>query len=753
MLKDINDIEAGMILAEDIVLPNGAILVNASQVVTDSLIEALRKREIKHVQVLPRGVAAEDLEFEEIDETGEEGDGQAIDSGTGEELDPAMEAQQALATPPHVEVLVAEDLMTAKVRIEATGEVNGPLTAQDIIDALVEKDVKFGLNEKNIHRAVADWPKADGIIESEEIAKGTPPTPAKEGDLQTRISLLQDATRCNEVRNATYYWEIAEMGAGLNRVDPGTVIAERLDDSLSVPGTDIAGNPLFTEDVIRKKIDLDPSVGLSEDGRQMIARESGVAYYANNVIGVLPLNFDGTAELQTSQDMMEASIIIHRAGPGGAVPTEKEIRALLYDGNVVFGIREDAISSLVENMCKEEYPEEPVVVAVGLPPQNGEQGRVEFLFSSETSLKPKTNPDGSVDFKSLDLVNSVAEGDELARLIPPREGAPGKNVTGQALPCENGTPATFPLGDNTGLHPEKEDVMIATTDGNVRVEGNVVSIQEGYVVGGDIDFSTGNVKYAKSVVVGGDVKSGFTVECGGDLQVSGIIEDAVLRVGGNVLCRLGFIGQGKGIIECKGDANIGFMKNQTIRSRGSVNVAKEALNATIYARKNIEVYGQPLSVAGGTFVARDSITVRTAGNRSGIKTMLEVGVDFTLTEELQKSEQQLEQTIENRSKLLRSMEKFERLLKIKKKLPPKEEFLYRKIKNSVGKYGTQVKALEERIASVKGKVHDFDKAFIKIEHAAMPGTVFKIGERQYLVREEVIGPKSVRLINYEIRIL
>jgi hypothetical protein len=279
-----------------------------------------------------------------------------------------------------------------------------------------------------------------------------------------------------------------------------------------------------------------------------------------------------------------------------------------------------------------------------------------------------------------------------------------------------------------------------------------VEISEGYVVKGDVDFSTGNVKYAKSVIVGGDIKSGFTIDCGGDLQVSGTIEDATLNVGGVVLGKLGFIGQGKGIIESKGDVHLGFMKNQTIRCRNSVTIAREAINSTIFARKSITVLGNPLSVAGGTLCTRNLISVYTVGNNSGIKTMLEVGVDFTLLEELEKTEKQLETIGQDCKKIIASYKKYDHLLKIKKSLPPKELQIFHKLRTTLVKYSEQIKALERRKNALSSRVNDKSNAQLKITHAAMPGTMIKIGERHHLVREEIIGPKTVAMVKGEIKI-
>ncbi|MBD3321712.1 MAG: DUF342 domain-containing protein, partial [Chitinivibrionales bacterium] len=234
---------------------------------------------------------------------------------------------------------------------------------------------------------------------------------------------------------------------------------------------------------------------------------------------------------------------------------------------------------------------------------------------------------------------------------------------------------------------------------------------------------------------------------------AGTIEDSRITVGGNVLCKFGFLGQGKGLIEAKGNVNIGFLKNQRVRSRKNVSIAKEALNAVIYAKNSIEVFGNPLSVAGGHLIARDSIIVYTAGNNSNIRTILEVGLDFTMVEGLKKIETQIEEISENKSKLLEPIKRFNRLIKARKKLPAKEEFLFNKLKNTLKRYEQQITELESRKNAIEKKMRDTENAFIKINHAAMPGTIFKIGTRYHLVKDELVGPKTVRLIKNQFRIL
>jgi uncharacterized protein (DUF342 family) len=163
--------------------------------------------------------------------------------------------------------------------------------------------------------------------------------------------------------------------------------------------------------------------------------------------------------------------------------------------------------------------------------------------------------------------------------------------------------------------------------------------------------------------------------------------------------------------------------------------------------------GNPLSVAGGTLLARDSIIVRAVGNMSGIKTILEAGTDFTLVEELQKTEAHLAEMTENCRKLIQTYKRYERILQVKKKLPPKEEFLFAKLRSTLNQYSREMKSLESRKQLITAKVSDFERAFIKIEYSGMPGTIFKFGERQLVVRDAIIGPKQVRLIRGEIKVL
>ena len=744
MIIEIEAAKPGMKLLEDVLLPNGAILINASQVLSQPTIEILKRRGIQKIQIVS-DADAQQLAAQEAKVIEEKAAVVAAAAPAVEKVVPP--------TPPTLRVVLKEDFLSAKLCIEPTDSPNQVLGREDILSALAQQGISFGINENAIVAVLEKWKKYKRYYEAEDIARGTLPQPGKQSAYEFRVKYIGTASNIDHIRKARRFSDIPKE-LSLQRVDPGTLIAKRCEDMPPLPGRDIKGDPVTTTETITTEMSGDGSVKFSDDKSQIIAQATGFVFFLDgHLTGVIPFNFDGAVEISVSPDKMKAEIIVFPPGPGGKVPTKDDIRTLLANHKILFGLASDVLDSLFADLGRGQCPSGPVVIAQGIPPKQGENGSVKFLFNTESSLKPKVNKDGTADYKNIDIVTSAVKGQKLAELVPPTKGAPGKTIYGDELPCVNGTAAKLPMGPNTAPSADDPNALVAATDGNVKFNGTNVEICEGYVIKGSVDFSTGNVKYVKSVVVEGDIKSGFKVECGGDLQVSGTVEDADIQVNGNVLCKMGFIGQGKGVINAKGDVNIGFMKNQTAKRRQNIVIAKEALNATLLARKSVEVHGNPLSLAGGRVMARDSVTAFTIGNMSGIKTLVEVGTDFTLIEELEKTDIQMNDLAENRRKILVTYQRYEKLKEIKKALNPKEEFLLTKLKATLTKYDQQIKTLEDRKNIITEKMNNFKTCFIKIEHAAMPGTMFKIGPRHFLVKDEVIGPKSVRLIEDEIKII
>jgi uncharacterized protein (DUF342 family) len=470
-------------------------------------------------------------------------------------------------------------------------------------------------------------------------------------------------------------------------------------------------------------------------------------------LDVIPVDFNAKATVSVSGDRMEAKATLIPAGEGGAPLDESMCKHVFKAQGVTFGIDQQALEEAIKKVNQEKRPVYDLVVAKGQAPVNGVDGRVEYLFNAEGKLVPKVREDGSMDFKEVSIIETVAENQELARLHPPTQGRPGRDVCGNELVANNGRPETLPVGANTGAHPNNPNVLIALKGGNVRLNRNVVEVSEGYLVDSDVDFSTGNVKYKGSVFIKKDIKSGFSAEVGGDLEVGGIIEDCDVKSGGSILVKGGVIGHGKGQLVADGSVNVGFIRNQIIKARGNVVVANKAINATILSLNNVNLMGKTLSVAGGRIMARHEIEGVVFGNAQGSRTELAVGVDFTLIEQKMKSDEDMKKLLENKRKVEENIKKFENLKKIKKALPSKQEFLYRKLTALSVELKNQQATLEKRLENINTGIKEVGRARIVIKNKMLPGTTIKIGDCKLAVDQEVTGPTSAVLVKGEIRFI
>jgi len=646
-----------------------------------------------------------------------------------------------------VEVRIAADKMGASMSIDPVDGRKGEISEELLTAKLNKAGVVHGIDKDLLAKVAESWNRNPRYVETPPIAKGTYPEAGKEGLLKMAVKHLSIGKEVNKVLGKKFYGEITALAPKIQRVDPGTVIARREGSIPDKPGQNVLG------EFFGKKQDEEVTAsGIVERNNVYIAKnvytaaKTGIVYIEREQPAVMPLDFNGFVDIQTASDMMDAQLVILPAGEGGTMPSEEDVRKLIDGLNIVYGIDEEAIKTAVARFTDGSITAQEVIeIACGLPAVTGDDGYVEFTFNTDSSLTPSLNEDGSVDYKNLNLITSVSEGETLAILHPPAKGTPGRDILGRTRPAFDGKKSFLPVGTNTQISRTDHSLLVALVDGIVRYNGSNVSIAEGHYINGDVDYSTGNVKYERSVCVKGDIRSGFDVDCGGDLQVHGIIEDSNIKVGGSLLCRYGFVGNGNGLIDAKYDVNLGFIKNQNVNCEGAVNIAKESINSNITAKK-IQIHGNTLSVAGGTLAATESIIVRTAGNISGIRSILQIIPPLALTEEFNKTETANKELQEKLKKVNQQMQT----------LPPKarlDKELMAKFKNAVIVVQQQIAALEDRLRKLHIEMNNFDEAFIRIDRCAFPGTIFKFGQRNMVLTEMLNGVKSLRLINGEIRVI
>ncbi len=122
--------------------------------------------------------------------------------------------------------------------------------------------------------------------------------------------------------------------------------------------------------------------------------------------------------------------------------------------------------------------------------------------------------------------------------------------------------------------------MTAGIDGYLRWNGNKIDVVDLYVVNGDVDFNTGNVRYHGSIEVRGSVRAGFEVMAGRELTIVGMVDGGTaVSEGGGVTVGQGVIGnsEAKGIVLALGDIKIGRARFAKIESKAGSIVANYAV--------------------------------------------------------------------------------------------------------------------------------------------------------------------------------
>jgi uncharacterized protein len=444
-------------------------------------------------------------------------------------------------------------------------------------------------------------------------------------------------------------------------------------------------------------------------------------------------------ELRIEKGGLEARLLlapIRKETGDYAVPSVAEIEVFLKEKGVISPADIASLTTAFERLAN-GLNAEPIA-ARGRPPVAGKQGWMEYLIDFGTGFSPLNASGGSVDLRAS-LILNVNPGQPLAVVHSPTAGTPGLDVFGKLVASEPGKVLDPKLGPNTKRSPHDPNLIIADTQGHARMSDGVIEVQEFYLVDGDVDYASGNITYGKSVQVRGDVKGGFSVDAGGDVEVTGLIEDCTVKAQGKLMVRGGFTGQGKGMVQARGDVQLGYVRNQQVRSEGSIRVQKEAVNSRMQSRLSIQVVGL---LAGGKAQARHTIECQVAGTETGTPTQIEAGFDYAVAEEMTDLRGEMDRMGRYSRKLEESLRQIHDVEKLNRGLEPWTIELMFEIEGMRAKVDAKIKQLRDKFSGLDRQALQPDSASIVVFKKAFPGVILKIGKEMLLIDEVIAGPKT-----------
>lgn len=433
--------------------------------------------------------------------------------------------------------------------------------------------------------------------------------------------------------------------------------------------------------------------------------------------------------LTVSDDKMSATAFFYPPMEGAGQMDADELIGDLRLKKILFGLRKDNINGYFSERtyCTE------ILLAKGKDPRHGTDASIEYHFNTDLHARPAMNADGTVDYHNLNLINHCEAGQELATLTKEDPGDNGMNIFGEPVRPRKVKVLALHPGKNTALSEDKLH-LTATKTGHVILEGDHVTVSDVMTLE-NVDISTGNIQYDGSVEVKGVVAQGFEVKTTGNILVKGIVEGALIEAGGDVILERGINGMGRGIIKAGRNIVTKFIENAEIHAGGSI-TAESIIQGRVTAGTEVEVNGKRGNITAGHITATEQISAKTIGSEMGTNTIVEVGVNPGLKQQLKDIEQEIAAANKNLQAIEPTIAGFTD--KLKKGFKPTPEQL-----QYVQKLAATDKALREQVAektkemeSVQAQILDVKKACVKFTGTAYPGVQIMIGSLSQTLKKE-----------------
>lgn len=410
---------------------------------------------------------------------------------------------------------------------------------------------------------------------------------------------------------------------------------------------------------------------------------------------------DGEVTVSIENGEKEAYIVVQRPY-GGREMTPADATNALTAKSIRMGIDTDA----VERAFSPPKYGTRVLVARHKEPVNGEDAIITYQFRTTSVISPKEVEGKRIDYKDLETVVSVTKGSVLATKTPATAGENGFTVTGRTLAAKPGKDDKLAAGRNTKLSPDRLQV-VSDIDGQPILRDKTITVESVLNVEGDIDYTTGNINFAGSVRVVGNVVSGFTLKASEHIHVEGLVEDCFLEAGGDVLVKGGIQGASKGTIKARGNVNALFIERATVEA-GKCITAGQTLHSNLLAGDRVVVTQEKGQICGGSVGARNVIQANIIGSEAGTHTEVAVGfepMEKARLEELKAEKAKREAAFEEAQKGLAVLEQFRAEgTNWSERLDQAYERLY------VGR-----KALDERLVELDAEIKSLEESLGKGE--------------------------------------
>ena len=374
----------------------------------------------------------------------------------------------------------------------------------------------------------------------------------------------------------------------------------------------------------------------------IVAHESGLLDVGKTPDGITHLRIrphkDAEIQITVTEDKFKALVSTRLPLGTGAPVSRERILGEAEKAGVVKGISEDAVKDVVERSLTGEIIT-GMVIAEGHLPMEGNT-----RLSLEVSGDPGKAP---IPVKTGDVIGSILSGEDS-----------GWNVLGEPLMDEKGV---MTAGENI-LREEQEDKsirLIAEKGGHLVMSEGRLHIKHLLDFVGDVSMASGNVHYPGKIKIDGSVLSRVVVNGGEGVEVTQVVQAALINSGGDVVIGKGIKGEGKAVIRSQGRLTLGYAEEANLLSSGKIIVGRTLMNCRVKCNSLMEISEKDGKLIGGVMKLKDGLICRDVGNERGVETYVSFGQDYLVENQIEQVQKEMAKIQEYINKIDSMMEEQE----------------------------------------------------------------------------------------------
>ncbi len=552
-------------------------------------------------------------------------------------------------------VTVSPDKMRAALTLRKGMGAGRRLTLAQIAEVIRKSGVK-GFDSELIKKdilAFYNGPKRE--LADYTLSLGQAPEKGADGKLDWLTGFLKkdevDAILSASTENASRIEGISSLDAfpfpsveSVGRVQAGTEILRIAPAGSGKPGFDVFKNgiaaikgaepPVTLLENLKKKRD---TVEAAIEGIVEKGTKEGVT-----LLRVRP-HKDAILAVTVSEDRMKGFLSHMPAHGTGRVMNADEVKERIEKAGIVQGVKSEALLETLDSISK-NIAVAKILIAEGKPPKGSGERKQVFHVRMASGRRVSLRENGKADFKNLDILTQVSKDELIASLAASGEpGEEGWDVTGRAIPAGSREDTVLQAGKNVRAVEEADGGVkfYAEKDGELSYERGVLEVREVHTVIGDVDLTTGNVKFMGKVHVRGSVISGFTVVAGDDAVIDQVVQAAFISSSGSIIVGQGIKGEGRGTLHARKEIRASFAEQAYLLSMGDTRVKSGCLRCHIKCNGKLSMESERGSLMGGKAKAKLGANVQNLGSAGGARTELSFGQDYLVMDQIDREEKEI----------------------------------------------------------------------------------------------------------------